>query len=178
MERVLLELRRIGVRLSADRRRFALLCMLTAVGAVFWTRLILIDREPASAVADAVEAPQDERPETTRPAPPVQVLLPGRPQRNPFSVDSTFFPLAEETSIGSPDSPKSGAGATDLIAEAVSRLRLGATLPPSTAVIDGTTLRVGNEVPGSMEPHLTLVEVHRQHAVLEAQGRQFVLRME
>jgi len=178
MERVLLELRRIGVRLTADRRRFALLCTVTAIGLVFWTRLILIDRHPATAAADTIAVVDDPGPEIETPRAPVQVMLPGRPDRNPFSVDATFFPLAEETSSGSADSPKSGAPAADLIAEAASRFRLGATLPPAAAVIDGATLRVGNEVPGSAEPRFTLVEVHRQHAVLEAQGRRFVLRME
>ncbi|MCH2136334.1 MAG: hypothetical protein MK101_07100 [Phycisphaerales bacterium] len=178
MERVLLELRRVGVRLSADRRRFALLCMLTAVGAVFWTRLILMDQQPAAAAADTIEVQAPQGPETTAAAVPVEVLLPERPRRNPFSVDNTFFPIAEETSTACEDSPKSEAHAADLTAEAVSALRLGATLPPSTAVIDGMTLRVGTAVPGPVEPRLTLVEVHRSHAVLEAKGRRFVLRME
>ena len=178
MERLLLEIRRIGVRLTADRRRLALLCMLTAIGMVFWTRLILIDRQPASATAATIANIEDAGPKIEAPKAPMQVMLPERPQRNPFSVDAIFFPLGEETLLGSADSPKSGALAADLIAEAASRFRLGATLPPAAAVIDGATLRVGNEVPGSTEPRFTLVEVHRQHAVLEAQGRQFVLRME
>ncbi len=178
MERLMLEVRRIAVRLTADRRRFALLCMLTAIGMVFWTRLILIDRQPSAATAATIADIEQVGPETMAPKAPMQVMLPERPQRDPFSVDATFFPIGEETSLGSMDSPKSGTPVADLIAEAASRLRLGATLPPAAAVIDGATLRVGNEVPSSSEPRFTLVEVHRQHAVLEAKGRQFVLRME
>jgi hypothetical protein len=178
MERIALELRRVGVRLTADRRRFALLCTLTAIGLVFWTRLVLVDRSPASAAATTMAVVDEVRPETERPRIPLQVMLPERPQRNPFSVDGTFFPIAEETLTGLTDSPKSAPPAADLIAEAASAFRLGATLPPTVAVIDGATLRVGSDVPSTVEPRFTLVEVHRQHAVLEAQGRQFVLRME
>ena len=178
MERLLLECRRLTVRLTADRKRFTVLCMLTAIALVFWTRLILHDRVGQVAMADEQASVAVVDPIINRLPVPVRVVLPGKPERNPFSVSSVFFPVIEETSIALPNSPKLGAKTTDLTAEAASSLRLGATLPPNAAVIDGVTVRVGQAVSGVLDGRFELVEVHRRHAVLEAQGRQFVLRMD
>ena len=52
MTRFVLQLRRFGVRLTADRRRFGILCMLMAVALLFWTRLIVIKRIPRTALAE------------------------------------------------------------------------------------------------------------------------------
>ena len=178
MERMLLECRRLIVRLTADRKRFTVLCMLTAIALVFWTRLVLHDRVGQVAMADEQVTMAMVDPVISSPAVPVRVVLPEKPERNPFSVSSAFFPVIEETTFASPNSPKLVAKTTDLTAEAASSLRLGATLPPSAAVIDGVTVRVGQAVSGVLDGRFELVEVHRTHAVLEAQGRQFVLRMD
>ena len=178
MERMLLECRRLIVRLTADRKRFTVLCMLTAIALVFWTRLVLHDRVGQVAMADEQVTVAMMDPVINSVSVPVRVVLPEKPERNPFSVSSTFFPVSEETSSASPNSPKSVAKTTDLTAEAASSLRLGATLPPSAAVIDGVTVRVGQAVSGVLDDRFELVEVHRTYAVLETQGRQFVLRMD
>ena len=178
MERLLLESRRVIVRLTADRRRFGLLCFLSAVALVFWVRLVLVNH---TAQATAATEPAEVMSVATldeRPSMPVSVMPPERPRRDPFSVDGAFFPVVQETSAGSPGSPKSGSGTSDLNAEVASRLRLGATLPPRVAVIDGITLRVGQPLSGPDSTHFELVEVHRRKVVVEAEGRRFVLRME
>ncbi len=178
MERLVIACRRLSVRLTADRRRFTVLCLLTGVAVIFWGRLVFIGSPQQAASAQSVADVQVVDPIKATPKAPVRVVLPERPDRDPFSVDAGFFPIAEETTTQWANSPKSPAPRADLTAEAASSLRLGATLPPSAAVIDGATVRVGHTVAGSSESRFTLVEVHRTHAVLDANGRQFVLRME
>jgi hypothetical protein len=178
MERLLLESRRIIVRLTADRRRFGLLCLLTAVAVMFWARLVLVNRTSQASAATQVTEVIEVAAIDDAPPPAVPVMEPERPRRDPFSVDGAFFPIVQQSISGSQGSPKLGSGTSDLNAEVASRLRLGATLPPRVAVIDGITLRVGQPLSGLDSAHFELVEVHRRKVIVEAQGRRFVLRME
>ena len=106
MESVLLACRRMSVRLTADRKRFSLLCMLTAVALVFWTKLILVDRPGTVAMAETKVDEAIEHPVINAPKDPVRVILPEKPERNPFSVSAAHFPVAEESTLASGNAPK------------------------------------------------------------------------
>lgn len=178
MERVLLACRRMSVRLTADRKRFTLLCMLTAVALVFWTKLILVDRPGTVAMAETQGDEAIVQPIIDMPKDPVRVILPEKPERNPFSVSAAHFPVAKESALALGNAPKSTPQTSDLKAEAASRLRLGATLPPHAAVINGVTYRLGQFLLETGEHVFELVDVHQHQAVLDAQGRRFVLRLD
>jgi hypothetical protein len=178
MTQFMLHIRRFGIRVTADRRRFAVLCVLSAVALLFWTRLIVIKRIPRTALAEP-----EVQVETTADAtaagdsgPPITVVLPDRPSRDPFAIDTTFFPTAEVT-------PESGSGASSTRAgidprDAIAAMRLEALMPPTLAVIDGTTRRCGDTLSGSAGLPFTLVEIRAKAVVLSRGDDRYVLRME
>jgi hypothetical protein len=48
--------RRLTIQLTADRRKFGVLCTLTALGLLFWARIIVINNLPRTVLAeDGVE---------------------------------------------------------------------------------------------------------------------------
>ncbi|MDP7070064.1 MAG: hypothetical protein QF561_01810 [Phycisphaerales bacterium] len=180
MNRFLLNLRRFGVRLTADRRRFAVLCVLSAVALLFWTRLIVVKRIPRTALAEP-EAHADlgeALASTDTPGEPVEVVLPGQPRRDPFAIDVNIFPslLAAAAPAGGvvPTDPKHAADPK----AALSGLRLEASMPPAIAVIDGSTRRRGDTVVGSEGLAFTVLEIHPRSVVLDRSGARYVLRME
>jgi hypothetical protein len=93
----MLFIRRFGVRLTADRKRFAVLCVLSAVALLFWTRLIVVKRIPRTALAEPeVQVDISNAQSKTDERLPIAVVLPDRPSRDPFSIDAGFFPAAVE----------------------------------------------------------------------------------
>jgi hypothetical protein len=177
MTRFVLQLRRFGVRLTADRRRFGILCMLMAVALLFWTRLIVIKRIPRTALAepelviaqDSLSDAHDARMEV------VTVVLPDQPRRDPFEIDALAFPVAiPETQAPSNESttrqgdPKAS----------VSAMRLDASMPPGIAVIDGTTRRRGDSVSGSTGMLFEVLEIRPRSVVLGRADARYVLRMD
>ena len=177
MTRFVLQLRRFGVRLTADRRRFGILCLLMAVALLFWTRLIVIKRIPRTALAepelviaqDSLSDAHDARMEV------VTVVLPDHPKRDPFEIDTLAFPVAiPETEAPSNESttrqsdPKAS----------VSAMRLDASMPPGIAVIDGTTRRRGDSVSGSEGMLFEVLEIRSRSVVLGRADARYVLRMD
>jgi hypothetical protein len=179
MTHLMLHLRRFGIRLTADRKRFAVLCVLCAVGLLLWTRLIVIKRIPRTALAEP-EVQVEPAADTALAGdagPPITVILPDLPSRDPFAIDTTFFPSgeAEASEAGVISSPSQAAADPR---EAVAAMRLEASMPPSLAVIDGTTRRRGDTVSGSAGLPFTLVEIQARTVVLSRGGDRYVLRME
>lgn len=173
MNSIMLHVRRLGVRLTADRRRFAILCMLMAVALLFWTRLIVIKRIPRTALADPnlVLVTEAEVP-AEMVAKIVDVVLPERPDRDPFSIDAHAFPLQAGESTTATQH-------TVLDHEAlVAAMRLDASMPPGLAVIDGTTRRRTDTISTSAGLEFTLSEIRQKSVVLERGGHRFVLQME
>jgi len=178
MNKLILHIRRFGVRLTADRRRFAALCLLSAVALLFWTRLIVIKRIPKTALADPVAVQIERATEAAAPAAaPVTVLLPERPARDPFGINGEAFPLpeaAEDTRAqqGGPRDRAAHVGA------AVAGMTLEAAMPPALAVIDGATRRRGDQVATTDGFNFEVVEIRPRSVVLARSGARFVLRME
>ena len=179
MSQFMLHLRRFGIRLTADRKRFAVLCILSAVALLFWTRLIVIKRIPRTALAEPemqVEPAADQA-GAGEAGPPITVILPDRPSRDPFAIDATFFPNTEATSSERALVRSESQVGTDP-RDAVAAMRLEASMPPSLAVIDGTTRRRGDTVSGSAGLPFTLVEIRARTVVLSRGDDRYVLRME
>jgi hypothetical protein len=177
MTRFVLQLRRFGVRLTADRRRFAVLCMLMAVALLFWTRLIVIKRIPRTALAEPALLVAQHMDDLVGEAPLeiVTVVLPDQPQRNPFEIDDQSFPLASAAEDQEGPTIESRAGDPKT---AVQAMTLDASMPPSIAVIDGTTRRRGDSVAGSDGLSFEVIEIRPRSVVLGRADARYVLRME
>jgi hypothetical protein len=179
MNQLLLNLRRFGVRLTADRRRFAVLCVLSAVALLFWTRLIVVKRIPRTALAEPEAFVDLDKAlgGSSDPGQPVELVLPGRPRRDPFSIDAAIFP-ALVAAMPSPGSVGSTVASGPDPKVALESLRLEASMPPTIAVIDGSTRRRGDTVVGSEGLAFTVLEIHPRSVVLDRSGARYVLRME
>jgi hypothetical protein len=173
----MLSVRRFGVRLTADRKRFAVLCVLSAVALLFWTRLIVVKKIPRTALAEPeVQVDVSNAQSNTDERLPIAVVLPDRPSRDPFSIDAGFFPAAVEQ-IDTPTTSQ-GVGAAPDPRAAIASMRLDASMPPTLAVIDGITRRRGDRVSGSAGIPFELVEINQRTVVLSRGDDRYVLRME
>jgi hypothetical protein len=195
---MMLMLRRLWVQLTADRKKFAALCVMVGLGLLLWARLIVISNMPRTALAEeeasvAAETPAPQATEVSdnRPTCPVPVALAFIPQRDPFVISDRHFP--KPTSVGDLETEpaKSGAQQAEDPKQAEARLRaqiqalvdqftLDAALSSaSLAVIGGRTYQQGARVPapGSEQISFTLAEVRQRSVVLVYEGRRFELKM-
>ncbi|HRP62436.1 MAG TPA: hypothetical protein PK400_04005 [Phycisphaerales bacterium] len=105
-------MRRLWVQLTADRKRFGILCAALAVGLLLWGRVIIVTNVPRTAVAkpDQKVASTTAKPSTTsakaksepktsdkprrvlRVLPTIAIDLDKQPQRDPFMISSQHFP--------------------------------------------------------------------------------------
>ncbi len=175
MNQLLLTVRRLGVRLTADRKQFAVLCTLTAIALLFWTRLIVIKRIPRTALADQEVhevASASDADDAAGERPVIEVILPERPGRDPFSIDRTLFPVTAIEEESQEIDSWVDADAS------VASMRLEASMPPALAVIDGATRRRNDTVHGSDGLSFTIAEIRPKSVVLERADARFVLRMD
>ena len=195
---MIVHLRRYWIQLTADKRKFTVLCAMIGVGLLLWARLIVISNMPRTALADKPERVQTaERPITPRTtdnrhAAPIRVVLSQQPQRDPFVIDELYFP--NPTSVGDlpADPAKSAAQQAEDPEEAEARIRSqlqvlvdqftldAAMTGASLAVIGGTTYRLGDRIAaiGSEQVLFTLADVRQRSVTLEFEGRRFELKME
>lgn len=105
-------LRRLWVQITADRKRFAALCVMVVIGLLLWSRIILINNTPRTAIADpaarkAMTASEtaDATASSRKPStahipvsshnsgePAVEVHLASTPVRDPFRISPQHFP--------------------------------------------------------------------------------------
>lgn len=194
------QLRRMWIQLTADRKRFGVLCGVIAVALLLWSRIIVISNVPRTAVAEdhpeadvvaerLLGALNWSENDSLRPA--TQVTLERRPRRDPFVISIEHFPKPEAIDTSAEDRDKSAgepaenaeareARITARLRELVEGLSLEAVMsgPPPMALIDGVSYRVGDAVPaGTNDTTFTLVEVGQRRVVLEIQERRFTLDM-
>jgi len=184
IERMGMLFRRFMVHVTADRRKFSILCALLALGLLFWARIIVIKNLPRTALAEdgvaaAVAPAGSENSVTSENTAHVvrTVMLDVVPPRDPFTLSEEWFPKNEEPASVSSDGPKLRSTSSEDPEQAISRLRLEAVMQGSPlAVISGRTYRPGDwiEVDGLK---FVLVEVHRRSVMLEHAGRHFELRL-
>ncbi len=84
-------------QLTADKKKFGLMCMLVAVGLLLWGRLMLLDRVPKTAVADPDTATERASPPAQPVEPSVVYIgrLPDQPTRDIFALPrDRYKPIA------------------------------------------------------------------------------------
>jgi hypothetical protein len=193
---MMVTLKRLWVQLTADRKKFAVLCVMIGLGLLLWARLIVISDMPRTAVAeeDAVAAAEP-------PAMPVRshnletsrwrVVLADRPERDPFIICSTHFPKPTNVGVLAAEAAKSSSQQAEDPEVAEARLRAqiqalvdqftldAAMSSASLAVIDGETYRQGSRLPaiGDEQVVFLLEEVRQRSVVLFYEGRRFKLKM-
>lgn len=167
-------LRRLWIQITADRRRFGLLCAVVGVGLLLWARLIVITNTPRTVVAgdkshqlaqndqptDPSQPAQAETPPTTdAPKTPVRIVLATSPQRDPFVISDEHFPRPTSADTDAQDPAKfTSEPAEDSqhaqlarIQSMVEQLKLEAILSPGSGeplvVINAKTYQLNDEIP-------------------------------
>lgn len=195
-------LRRFWIQLSADRKKFGLLCTMLAVGLLLWARIIVISNVPRTATATgenkvgaAATLPEDViRDSSARTTPgrePISLRMDRTPRRDPFVIDQDFFPkptIADASSAEAnklPAHPAEDAESREArrqarLEQALAGLKLEAVMTgASVALINGQTYRVGASIPAGKDQELEFVlkDVRQRTVLLEFEGRKFELRM-
>ncbi len=165
---MLMTLRRMWIQMTADRKRFGVLCAAVCLGMLLWARLIVVSRMPRMAIADenqkAAEKGQapgngqatssgNSSQEAT--VAPIKVDLSTEASRDPFVISPAHFPNTPEFAGPLQDAGKSQtkpaeepyqieARTTALLQGIADRLHLEAAVSGSMAVINGKTYRSGD----------------------------------
>jgi hypothetical protein len=194
---VQLVLRRLWIQITADRKRFGVLCAMLLIGLLLWARIIVTSDLPRTAVAkDPAHAPDGSREggdgaDGDR-GPPVRVRLWRTPARDPLLISDKHFPKPTPVEGSDEDHPKSDGNATDDAQQAEKRrteelwllvgsFRLDGVMQRNPmAVINGKTYRLGSWIPAvdHEETLFQLVEIGDRSAVLECEGRKFRVSMD
>lgn len=193
------KLRRIWIQMTADRKRFGILCAVVALGLLLWGRLIVVSNLPRTAVAEppvsdgARSTGKSGRPgsaNSEKARPTMAITLSSTPQRDPFVISPKYFPRPTPATSQPSDAGKLVVKPTEdgLQAEArytaqlrslAAKFKLEAAMGGSIAVINGRTYRSGDVVPSVTDERVgfTLVEIKQRSVVLECDGRVFELQM-
>ena len=188
MERIGMLIRRMLVQLTADRRKFGLLCALAAVGLLFWARIIVIKNLPRTVMADPEQSEMAENDDSAsgtesdnNPFQVRSIQLDLVPERDPFQINVAYFPGEQKPASESGDGHKSAPSTSEDPEQAISRLHLEAVIQGNPmAVISGRTYRPGDwiDTDGPNPIRFALVEVKRRSVLLEHEGRQYELRLD
>lgn len=187
-------LRRLWIKLTADRKRFATLCIAVCVGMLLWARLIVISNAPRTAIADENVALDDAIEDDATPSDiekaPIHVVLSERPEQDPFVINPNYFPDLAPVDENAGDQGKSDlqpAEDPELVERRfVVHLRTmvdgftleGVMVGANLAVIDGETYRQGDSIVSSSEQiRFTLAEVKERSVILANEDRRFELKM-
>jgi hypothetical protein len=201
-------LKRLWIQMTADRKRFAALCAVLALGMLLWARLILVSKLPRTALADdpagtaaasaaGAEPGDPSDGSATRPSdkpalPPVPIRLARTADRDPFVINPEFFPKPNLTGDIGHDAGKSAIQPVEdaQAAEArrlaqlrtlADRFRLEAVMQGNPmAVINGRTYRLMDWIGAVEAPgvQFRLVEVQSRAAVIACDGYRFELTIQ
>ncbi len=196
---MLLVLRRLWIQVTADRKRFGLLCGTLAVGLLLWARLIVVSNLPRTVVADEPLPMPDQSSPTAaassasdnRDRHSLRVELSRVPIGDPFEISAKHFPKPTPVIVLTQEEAKSRGEATENPEQAEARLTeqlralvdrfdLEAVMQGRPMVaISGRTYRLHDWIParGNDQIRFQLVNVGHRSVVLECEGRQFELQM-
>lgn len=187
---------RIWIRMTADRKRFGILCAMCVIGLLLWARIIIIAKVPRTAVAD--DKAQTSQAQTSRAGDsdnksfgPRKVSLWQTPLRDPFLIRDEYYPRPTNLTSFNTEPGKSGpkhaedpeqaeARYEKYLRDEVEKLKLEAVMTGNPmAVINGRMYRPGSTVhpPGNKELFFQLVEVSERSVILEFEGRRYTLVM-
>lgn len=190
-------LQRTWIQVTADRRRFGILCAMCLVGLLLWARIIIIAKLPRTAVADeqaqaSLAQNSPSRGSDNRKLGPQIVSLWQSPQRDPFLIREEYYPRPTKITSFNTEAGKSGpehaedpvqaeARFIQYLEAAVSKLELQAVMTGNPmAVINGRMYRPGSTITATsnnVELKFQLVEVTDRSVILEFEGRRFTLVM-
>jgi hypothetical protein len=105
-------IRRFWIRLTADRKRFGILCAALMIGLLLWARLIVVSQPPRMALAEPTDAsatasttgensPGAAGADNAKPGKrtgsradgsPISVELSAKPSHDPFVISPIYFP--------------------------------------------------------------------------------------
>lgn len=194
-------LKRLWIRVTADRRKFGVFTAVLLLGLLLWARIIVISNVPRTAIADP-DVPDGTGlvpPDSTKAGGPdkgepprLVVRLEREPRRDPFLLSELYFPRPTPVPDPGQETGKSDPQPTEdpeqieaqLVAglrALVARLKLEAVIGGGPmAVISGKTYRLGDDVPDSdmFEIRFKLVEIGQRSVILEWKGRRFEMKME
>ncbi|MCX5661747.1 MAG: hypothetical protein NTW19_18870 [Planctomycetota bacterium] len=171
-------------KLSAEKKKLAVMACLLTVGLLMWGRLLLLHRQPRQAVADTVAvAASDETSGSAKKV--VRFDLPKELNRDLFALDSSGYervpvtaapvvvnqaPVVEKSVDHSADESARVAS----IRQAAGELRLQSTLQGDRprAVINGLSLAKGQVIKG-----FVLVKIEARHVIVERDGVEICLEM-
>ncbi len=192
-------LRRLWIQISADRRRFGVLCAMLLLGMLLWGRIIVTSNLPRTAIADPVPkpaptpaggTPHSADPSDKPKSPPLQVQLARLPNRDPFLISGKHFPKPTTVDSLTQDRPKSRPEAaesqeqaeaklTEQLRAMVGRFRLEAVMQGRMAVINDKRYVLESWIPAvdSDKIQFQLISVESRSVILECEGRQFELTM-
>ena len=188
-------LKRVWIMLTADRRRFGILCTAIGLGLLLWARIIIISNMPRQAIADPESSIEETGAETgetrsykSRPA--IKVMMSERPIRDPFIINTAYFPESTHVVPIGPEQDKSAVQQVEdpELAERrhsaqfralADQFRLKAVMTGGgMAVLDGRTYRIGDSIRASGgQVFFRLTEVRQRSVILEVGDRQFELKM-
>ncbi|MDY7108379.1 MAG: hypothetical protein SYC29_07050 [Planctomycetota bacterium] len=196
---MMVTLRRYWLQLTADKKKFTVLCVMIGLGLLLWARLIVISNMPRTAVAEeeasasASTTPATDAPHVSdnRGGVAIPVALAERPERDPFMISAAHFPKPAPVNDLASEAEKSSSQQAEDPEAAEARLRArlqglvdqltleAAMTGASLAVIDGATYRTGSSVPAGGDEQVTflLEEVRQRSVVLVYEGRRFQLKM-
>ncbi len=170
-------IRRLWIQLTADRRRFGVLCLTLAVGLLLWARLVIVSNVSRTAMAGdknteagvGVKSPTqagtgsgkaDKSKAVAKGAggEVVELRLWSRSERDPFVISPDWFPRPQSRADvkqeagklptePAEDSTQKEARMVARLREALGSVRLEAAMENSMAVINGKRYRAGDRLP-------------------------------
>jgi hypothetical protein len=194
-------LRRLWVRINAERRQAGVLAAILVLGMLLWARIIVISNVPRMAVADPAEKSGAESKEAAqgsenarshnRSQPKVRIELADSPDRDPFVISPRHFPRPIIEGDLPPEAGKSDAQQAEdpvqtetrqvaRLRALVGTLKLEAVMRGTpVAVLNGTKYQLGQmvSVAGEKEIRFTLVEVRSRSVILGYRDYRFELEM-
>ncbi|MFI4859733.1 MAG: hypothetical protein ACIAXF_03515 [Phycisphaerales bacterium JB063] len=152
------QLNRMWRQMTADKKRFGIMCVCLAAGLLLWGRLILLEKVPRIATADPeLVEPQAEAP-PARPArerPAVAIDLPDTLAMDLFELRPNRYKPISDPTLGE-DEVQEDQGPTDewlqreALKDAARELTLDGVIrgEPSFAIINGVRVYVGGRIHG------------------------------
>jgi hypothetical protein len=193
-------LQRFWIQLTADRRRFGMLCGCVGVGLLLWARLIVVSNMPRTVIADgtavahssAAKADKDKGSTENKPRAIVPVRLEQTAARDPFVISPRHYPrpipvvdlgkdLGKSQVAPVEDSEQLEARLTAQLRSLVEGLKLEAAMERGDmAVIDGRTYRRGDWIGAGDDGQVRfrLMEVRQRSVILEHEDRRFELKID
>jgi hypothetical protein len=160
-----LKMKKAWQKLTADKRRFSLLCVLLFVGLLLWARIIVIARPARTAIAEPMFEVKTVAVLTSDNV-FVPVTLETTPHKNPFAVSAKIFPTSQGSTDNSISLHKTtGENSDDVIA---SSFKLDAVMG-EIAMINGRVVQIGDIVgPLNSNNPLRLEKVHGRSVIISS----------